>query len=136
MSDRARKLHASKWSGVLHVTGGGSGFLSEMLKEPGASKTILEASIPYSEKSLSELLGGPAEQACSPSTARALAMAAFEKAKSYGVVGNFGLGCTASLATNREKKANTERTGRSKQTMTHSPIQLPTLRTGKQRRNN
>ena len=104
MSDRARKLHASNWSGVLHVTGGGSGFLSEMLKEPGASKTILEASIPYSEKSLSELLGGPAEQACSPSTARALAMAAFEKAKSYGVVGNFGLGCTASLATNREKK--------------------------------
>ncbi len=104
MSDRARKLHASNWSGVLHVTGGGSSFLSEMLKEPGASKTVLEASIPYSEKSLSELIGRPADQACSPSTARALAIAAFEKAKSYESVGNFGLGCTASLATNRKKK--------------------------------
>ena len=104
MTDRARKLHASKWSGVLHITGGGSGFLSEMLEEPGASKTVLEGSIPYSEKSLGELLGGQPDNACSTSTARALAMAAYEKAKSYEVTDSFGFGCSASLATNREKK--------------------------------
>ena len=104
MTDRAGKLHASKWSGVLHITGGGSGFLSEMLEEPGASKTVLEGSIPYSEKSLAELLGGRPDQACSLSTARALAMAAYEKAKSYEVTDSFGLGCSASLATNRAKK--------------------------------
>ena len=35
MSDRARRLHSSKWTGVFYITGGGSGFLSEILQEPG-----------------------------------------------------------------------------------------------------
>ena len=58
MSDRAHRLHSSKWTGVFYITGGGSAFLSEILQEPGASKTVLEALVPYAENALSDLLGG------------------------------------------------------------------------------
>ena len=104
MSDRARRLHSSKWTGVFYITGGGSAFLSEILQEPGASKTVLEALVPYAENALSSLLGGSPDQACSMATARALAMTAFQKSQSYNLTDCFGLGCTASLATDRVKK--------------------------------
>ena len=83
MSDRAHRLHSSKWTGVFYITGGGSAFLSEILQEPGASKTVLEALVPYAENALSDLLGGTPAQACSLATARALAMTAYHKYKSY-----------------------------------------------------
>lgn len=104
MSDRARRLHSSKWTGIFYITGGGSGFLSEILQEPGASKTVLEALVPYAENALSSLLGGTPDQACSVATARALAMTAYQKSQSYNLADCFGLGCTASLATDRVKK--------------------------------
>ena len=104
MSDRARRLHSSKWTGVFYITGGGSAFLSEILQEPGASKTVLEALVPYAENALSDLLGGTPDQACSMATARALAMTAYQKSQSYNLADCFGLGCTASLATDRVKK--------------------------------
>ena len=104
MSDRARRLHSSKWTGIFYITGGGSAFLSEILQEPGASKTVLEALVPYAENALSTLLGGTPDQACSMATARALAMTAYQKSRSYNQADCFGLGCTASLATDRVKK--------------------------------
>ena len=104
MTERAQQLHLSQWSGVFYITGGGSELLSEMLQEPGASNTVLEGTVPYSERSLGEVLGGAPDQACSMPTARALAMAGYEKAILHGGSDYFGFGCTASLATNREKK--------------------------------
>ena len=104
MSQRALTLHHSPWQGVLYVTGGGTELLSELLTTPGASRTVLEAFVPYTPESLAERIGGTPDQACSASTARALAMAAFQRARLLGGVSAFGLGCTASLATDREKK--------------------------------
>ncbi|TDJ26765.1 MAG: hypothetical protein E2O59_09355, partial [Gammaproteobacteria bacterium] len=73
MSGRAQKLHATPWQGVFYLTGGGSEFLSELLTTAGASKTVLEARVPYAPDALEELLGQIPEQACSDGTARSLA---------------------------------------------------------------
>ena len=104
MTERAKRLHSSNWMGVFYMTGGGSGLLSELLQQPGASRTVLEATVPYSDKALADLIRRTPEQACCDSTARSLAMAAFERAKALNQTSNFGLGCTASLATDRKKK--------------------------------
>ena len=103
-SDRAQRLHDSPWQGVFHVTGGGSGFLAELLGTAGASRSVLEAAVPYSAASLSDLLGGPPDQACSSATARALAMAALQRAMQLRSVRPFGFAASASLATDRVKR--------------------------------
>ena len=104
MSRRAESLHAAPWQGVFYVTGGGTMLLSELLTTPGASATVLEARVPYAEGALADVLGRTPEQACSDATARAMAMAAFQRARTLGAAQPFGLACTASLATNREKR--------------------------------
>ena len=128
MNERAKLLHDSPWRGVFHLTGG-AGFLSELLGVAGASRTVLEAKVPYAAASLAELLGGQPEQACSGPTARAMAMAALQRALQLAqsaepsAVGDaeapsahpsavpapgadhiFGFAATASLATDRAKR--------------------------------
>ncbi|MCY4343094.1 MAG: hypothetical protein OXE83_05915 [Gammaproteobacteria bacterium] len=104
MSERARLLHDSPWQGVVNLTGGGAGLLSELLAEAGASRTLIEARIPYAQASLDALIGGHPDQACSAPTGRALAMAAFQRAQRFGARPAFGFGVTASLATERPKR--------------------------------
>ena len=93
---------------VIAVTGGGSGALCALLQTPGASRSILEATVPYSLASLADWIGGEPDQACSEATARAMAMAAFVRARRLApevdVQVLLGIGCTASLATNRPKR--------------------------------
>ena len=96
------------------VTGGGSLALSELLCVPGASRTVLEAAVPYAAPALAHLLGAPPEQFCSPRTARAMAMAAFDRALVLDgpalAAGHtsaeslVGVACTASLASDRPKR--------------------------------
>ncbi len=92
---------------MLSVTGGGSGAMAALLGVPGASATVLEAVVPYAAAALEEWLGGPPNQYCSERTARAIAMAAFERARRL-VDGDprtlRGIGATASLATTRPKR--------------------------------
>lgn len=108
----AQALHQSPHLGVFYVTGGGVSLLADLLGEPGASSTVLEATVPYAEAALAQCLGGAPDQACSAATARALAMAAWQRAKSLQTPDNngldtlFGLGCTAALATNRPKRGS------------------------------
>lgn len=105
MSARAEQFHASPWIGVLYITGGGSSLIEEMLGTAGASASILEVQVPYASQALTELIGRAPEQACSSTTARQLAIAAYERAQALQAdSNNFGFGCTASLATNRTKK--------------------------------
>ncbi len=99
------KFHASEWQGVLYTTGGGSLFLSDLLTVSGASGTVLDARVPYATTALADVVGSTPEQACSSRTARMLAMRAFLDAKGLSDETNlFGLGLTASLATNRRKR--------------------------------
>ncbi|MEM7406217.1 MAG: hypothetical protein AAF458_13035 [Pseudomonadota bacterium] len=112
MSQRARTLHANPWRGVFYITGGGTELIAEMLTTPGASRTVLEVSVPYAFAALSDLLGRAPEQACAAPTARAMEMAAFERARQLHEADDagehdtplFGFGATASLATDREKR--------------------------------
>ena len=46
------QIHASPVMAVVIVTGGGAQALADLLAVPGASRTLLEALVPYSEKSL------------------------------------------------------------------------------------
>jgi len=107
MTERAQRLHASHWQGVLYLTGGGSPLLSDLLTIPGASNTVLEASVPYAAQALSELLGGTPEQAASATTCRALSMRAYHRARDLGAVHAFGMGVSASLSSNVQKKGRT-----------------------------
>jgi nicotinamide mononucleotide (NMN) deamidase PncC len=101
------RIHASGHGCVLALTGGGSRAIADLLAVPGASSTVIEAVVPYAEPALAEWLGGKFDQACSEPTARAMAMAAFERARKLSAADPHtlcGIGASASLATNRPKR--------------------------------
>jgi nicotinic acid mononucleotide adenylyltransferase len=133
-----RDLHNSGTKLVLAVSGGGSSAVSDLLAVPGASRTILEASIPYSSEALSNYISQTPDQYCCQRTARLMAMESFMRAMNYvrqnrkqnetaspekqqGMqqknqtspyepleLDDFfsiaGIGCTASISSDREKK--------------------------------
>jgi len=100
-------IHAAPPLCVVVVTGGGTGAVAELLAVPGASRTILEARVPYHNQSLIEFLGRTPEQFCSAETSRAMAQRAFERAAVLAPGQPIiGLGCTATLATDRPKKGD------------------------------
>jgi len=110
MTDDTRKLveaiHGSPGRLVVALSGGGAQALAELLEVPGASRTLLEAVVPYCEAAITRWLGGRPDQFCAPRTARAMAMVAFHRARELGEEPDFaaGMGCTASLATDRPKR--------------------------------
>jgi nicotinamide mononucleotide (NMN) deamidase PncC len=102
-----QQLHAAPLQLVLQITGGGSLAISDLLTIPGGSKILLAADVPYCEKALAQLLGKAPEQACSERTARLMAMAAWLQARQFATYADavtIGLGCTASLASDRPKR--------------------------------
>lgn len=103
-------LHADEHQCVLAITGGGSSAIGQLLAIPGASRSVLEAVVPYSSTALTDWLRCTAEQACSASTARAMAMASWMRARKLAPESDprklIGLGATASLASNRPKKGD------------------------------
>jgi len=101
-------IHATDFQIVLAVTGGGSKAISQLLEVAGASRTVIEATVPYSLPALANYLGGSPDQACAEPTARAMAMTAWKRASDqmpdtdpYQLL---GVGATASLATDRDKR--------------------------------
>ena len=102
----AAAFHQTPHVGVFFLTGGGSSFIDDLLGTAGASRSVLEARVPYAERALMEVLGGRPDQACSADTARSMAMAAFQRALMLGdrPADAFGFSATASLATDRTKR--------------------------------
>ncbi|NLE39714.1 MAG: hypothetical protein GX621_16975 [Pirellulaceae bacterium] len=93
---------------VLSLSGGGARAVSALTEVPGASRTLLEAIVPYSHRSLVLWLGGYPDQFCSADTARRMAMMGFLRALELEEtdVPLAGVACTASLATNRPKRGD------------------------------
>ena len=92
---------------VLVVTGGGSQALADLFVVPGASRTVLEAAVPYSERSMRAFLGQQPEESVSVETAAALARKARERALALRPdhdVPVLGVSCTAALVTDRPRK--------------------------------
>lgn len=101
------QIHDSPQMTVIVITGGGTGALADLSAVPGASRTLLEARIPYCERALVDFLQYSPRQAVSVETAAALAHRAFERARYLmpdQEVPVIGLSCTAALVTDRPKK--------------------------------
>ncbi len=111
-ADLVGKIHESARPLVVAVTGGGSRAISALLEVPGASRTVLEAIVPYSAAALSDWLGAQPEHFCCERTARAMAMAAYQRARKLAQseppaaqpLALTGVACTASLASDRPKR--------------------------------
>ncbi|HWB09025.1 MAG TPA: hypothetical protein VG826_07365 [Pirellulales bacterium] len=108
-----RQIHDAPGHVALCVTGGGSQAISALLEEAGASRSILEAVVPYAAEALVAWLKAAPEHFCSESTARLMAMAAYNRAVEYArphlTTGDAtahvaGIACTASLVSDRPKR--------------------------------
>lgn len=74
------KIHATPTKAVVIAAGGGSEVLKALLHRGGGSATLLAGYTPYAKGATVELLGGTPDKFASEQTARALAMAAYQKA--------------------------------------------------------
>jgi nicotinamide mononucleotide (NMN) deamidase PncC len=100
-------LHESPYRCVLAVTGGGAGAIAWLLSVPGGSRTVLEASVPYSEDSLKEYLGRAPESFCSVAASQEMAVRAQQRARRLAPgAPTAGVGCTASLVSDRPKRGD------------------------------
>jgi len=100
------KIHATPHKAVVAVSGAGTQAVAWLLGVAGASRTILEALVPYGRESMNSFLGFEPEQSASARTARDMAKAAFRKAKSQleDDSPSVGLACAATIATDRPKR--------------------------------
>jgi hypothetical protein len=100
-------VHRSPFQFVLAVTGGGASAGGLLLSVPGGSRTVLEIVVPYHEHALADFLGHRPEQFCSAATGQVMAGRALERARALAPgMPVLGIGCTASLATDREKRGD------------------------------
>ncbi len=107
LTDFVAEIHRSPCMAVVVVTGGGTQALADLFVVPGASRTVLEALVPYSDGSMDGFLGLRPSQAVSAETAALLARRAHEKAlalRPAGEVAVLGVACTAALVTDRPRK--------------------------------
>ena len=99
-------VHASPLRAVLNVTGGGAQSMGWVMAVPGASKTLIEAYVPYARESMIDCLGAEPSQYVSASTARDMAVAAYRRGARLGGGDRHlvGVGCTCALASSPPKK--------------------------------
>ena len=105
LADILSAVHATPHLGVIRFAGAGSQALTWLHSVGGSSRTLLEATDHYAAASLSEVLGFEPERYTSMDVAEALAARAYGRALSLAPdAPTFGLGCTASIATDRVKR--------------------------------
>lgn len=111
MNDATRQLiraiHDSPPRAMFAAAGAGSQALADLLGVPGASRTLLEALIPYAADSFDEFLGGAPEQYVADETGRLMAGRALARARHLRELelwSPIGLACTATIVTDRPKK--------------------------------
>ena len=104
MREIIEQIHQSEGRFEIAVTGGGTSAISQLLGVPGASRSLLNAVVPYGDSALSDYLGATPKQACSEQTARLLATRAFHHAKGLYDSTVIGVGATAALQTDRARR--------------------------------
>lgn len=104
--DAIRRIHASSAKIVLVAAGGGMRSMTWLMATSGASRTILEALIPYSDRALTDFLGERPRRAVTAETAESMASRAFERAVSLSdsQATLIGVACTAAIATDRPRR--------------------------------
>ena len=100
------RLHDAPSRIVLVTAGAGTHALSWLLGVAGASRTMLEALVPYDQASSTDFLGQSTKQYVSDRTARLMAGRALTRARLLRQEGEtvIGLACTAAIVTDRPKK--------------------------------
>ncbi len=104
--DLVQKIHDSPPQAVLAVAGAGSEAVAWLLGVAGASRTLLEVVVPYGSLSMIDFIGHEPSQFVSVETATDMARAAYNRAllMRESPVPVLGLGCTATIATDRPKR--------------------------------
>lgn len=101
-----QSIHDCPTQIMLVIAGAGTQMLSDLLGVAGASRTLLEALVPYGASAFDDFLGHPPQQYVAPKTARLLAGRALTRARwlrqDEGPV--LGLACTATIVTDRPKR--------------------------------
>lgn len=110
------QVYASEIRNVfsVQITGGGIQSLAWIFSTPGASRSVMQAGVPYSRYSLSKLNGINATN-CNEATAAEMAKAAARQAAECIIAESnelasisktrvFGVGCTAALVSTQPKK--------------------------------
>lgn len=112
-SDAVRRIHDLPMALCGLITGGGVSLVRDLLTVPGGSRTVLELSVPYATAAVDEAIGNRPDRYCAAQTARAMAAAAWIRARAVhdGADGDdermpVGLGVTASLASDRPKRGD------------------------------
>lgn len=101
-------VHDAPHQLVLVVAGAGHTALGNLLDVAGASRTLLEGLVPYSQASFDDFLTRPPAQYVAGATARLLAGRAFTRAQQLTLADKplFGIACTAAIATDRLKRGD------------------------------
>ncbi len=103
-----QKIHDSPQQGVLAVSGAGTNAIAWIMGVAGASRTVLEVVIPYASNSMIYWVGREPDQYVSVENGRDMAKAAYRRALHLreGMEPVLGLGCTATIATDRPKRGD------------------------------
>lgn len=108
MQPLIQQIHDSPYRVVLATAGAGSTALKELLDIAGASRTLLEAVIPYSQPAFDDFLGQPPKQYVSKQAACLLAGRAYTRARQLngGEFPLIGLACTAATVSDRNRRGD------------------------------
>ena len=106
--DLVGEIHGSSLRCVVILAGAGSEALSSLLAAPGASRTLLEAVVPYSRAALVDLIGRPPASLASPETAARMADAAYARALALreGDYPVAGLSCAGAILSDRPRRGS------------------------------
>ena len=104
--DLVQRIHDSDTLAVVSVAGAGTAAISWLLGVAGASRTVLEITVPYASPALTEFVGYEPTQFVSEETAVAMAKSAYRRALHLreGAAPVVGIACTATIATDRTKR--------------------------------
>ncbi|VAW34340.1 hypothetical protein MNBD_CHLOROFLEXI01-2509 [hydrothermal vent metagenome] len=99
-------IHDAPERTVLVAAGAGTEALSNLLGVAGATRTLLEALVPYSKAAFDEFLGKTPAKYVTERTARLMAGRAFTRARWLEGDANpvVGIACTATIITDRPKR--------------------------------
>lgn len=98
-------IHDSPGRTVMVIAGAGTHALASLLGVAGASRTLLEALVPYDWAAFDDFLGQTPEQYVALPTARLMAGRALSRGRwLHGDETVIGLACTATIATDRPKR--------------------------------
>lgn len=94
---------------VVATTGGGAEMISELTRHGGSSAFFQNGVVPWNENALKTFINGKPDKYCSPTTACAMAVAAFHQSRGIEEsVKNIGIGITCKLGLNSDERKGRE----------------------------